>query len=1234
MENIEISKKEGDQIVLQLKDGTQQSIQLPKSNAVAKEDEGEAPAAKDNDPDYKPAPRSSGRRKSELPSSATTVTSATATETVTITTTGGSGDPNKTPRVSNLTTVKLTSQSGSLSLSKANVIAATSSVNKSHIVSNASAMSKANLPAILKPASAPNTPLAGGLVLKSATAATSNRRQGGTNQMGKYIDNLPEVVDCINADNIDDKNMAKLPDRIMLVNSELPLHLSVDLDNAHKDYLFLQIISPVQSNRFICLLCKGIDVNFSTKEEKDILLHYQSLHELDVDIGQAKFSEETVFICLPKMVLSQLDGSQNSLSLNSACQYCESRLNDIPDMKNHYRQEHQKEVILMEQEEIMKMHHNFYCHKCKHSSADFDSHHKHMKENHQLKTYRCKSCVLVTQDESRLRTHYKAKHMLHTSGQNYSCFYCHGLLIGVERLLKHIQQAHMVQTGTDFSCISCMQQCGRGKDLLNHAERCSLAGIKPEQHNFHYVNPMPDPRPPAEGEVDCYFCSVRLESQEVYELHLHHEHMKWISKAASPVEKKEEEEEEGENGVGSSSTGSTTQKLLTINDVISEEDVERAQIKTYVGHWCRLCDQMIKVYPLYYLHMVNYHNNEKKFECIVTNCKQHFTDFEAFKNHIEVEDHSQKSVISHPDEVSVCTYCDIYFASEEALVNHLITDAHINKFTSSGHFHRTEPRNFKCKACHTFFGMKESYIHHLETEDHKYMCHYCGITTATPSARRAHVQNTHPERLSFCEECAEQHTDIMAHFVSHGFTFDCQKCVKKFYNRERLNAHMEVHLDAIQCNWPGCNRMIATRSMLVTHYRGHKSEHKCNICGQAFWNFSMLTSHQRSHNQVPRASTGSAAQKAAGKYAVSNYSNIRTSNQPVGALRRAPGSAAASLPANSHIQCGHCKEYFTAKELGMHNCRRGRASTSAAAMLNNGASGSKQSQQQLLYDMDVKTAAAMLNRPGTSKQAGMHHQQAARGRKPSPQKKMGVSVSQEDVDIALENSINEANADEDTQLIMILNQVTGELMEITAPKGMEVKDVIESLNFQQMEEAVAVQLVDDQGEQPQLQEVAEPPEEVVAVQHIANQDMLMQHHEQEGSMAVQHIEEQVMMVPHDEAVAVQQIEEQVMLMQQQQQQEEVTEQHTGEETVVSGDVPMQMDGEEGQQHVMILQEEEEEQVVGEGGEHQQEEIEQQQQQPTVEEMIAAAGAEAQVQEEEEGVQQNEDPNFNMSNILF
>lgn len=99
-------------------------------------------------------------------------------------------------------------------------------------------------------------------------------------------------------------------------------------------------------------------------------------------------------------------------------------------------------------------------------------------------------------------------------------------------------------------------------------------------------------------------------------------------------------------------------------------------------------------------------------------------------------------------------------------------------------------------------------------------------------SRRAHIQNSHAEKLLFCEDCGESQTDIMSHFVQHGYTFECRECVKKFYNRERLNAHMEVHQDPSECEWPGCNRMIATRSMLVTHYRSHKSEYKCDVCGQ------------------------------------------------------------------------------------------------------------------------------------------------------------------------------------------------------------------------------------------------------------------------------------------------------------------------------------------------------------------------------------------------------------------
>ena len=255
----------------------------------------------------------------------------------------------------------------------------------------------------------------------------------------------------------------------------------------------------------------------------------------------------------------------------------------------------------MEQEQIMKMHHFFYCPKCRAESPDFESHHKHMKLEHSLKTYRCKSCVLVTQDENRLRTHFKAKHMLHSSGQNYQCYYCHGLLIGVERLLKHIQH---------FSCIACLQTCGRGKELLTHAQGCSLAGVKPEQRDNKFVPIKLNPLPLPEGQIECYFCTLRMESEEVYKLHLHHEHMKWV---------------------GEPQKAPTEGKMIDVTDVISDEDLEKAKIQTYVGHWCRMCDQMVKVYQLYYLQMVNYHRLEKEFQCIISNCKTQFKEFDDFK---------------------------------------------------------------------------------------------------------------------------------------------------------------------------------------------------------------------------------------------------------------------------------------------------------------------------------------------------------------------------------------------------------------------------------------------------------------------------------------------------------------------------------------------------------------------------------------------------------------------------
>lgn len=210
-----------------------------------------------------------------------------------------------------------------------------------------------------------------------------------------------------------------------------------------------------------------------------------------------------------------------------------------------------------------------------------------------------------------------------------------------------------------------------------------------------------------------------------------------------------------------------------------------------------------------------------------------------------------------------------------------------------------------------------------------------------------------------------------------------------------------------------------------------------------------------------------------GKLPISTYSNMRNQG---GAIRRTIGSANSANLGNNIIRCGHCSNLFTdAKELNMHNCKKIRASTSSA--MNNGTPANK------LYDLAAKASTAP--KAGSSKQA--MHQQPARSRKPSPKK----GITREDVEIAIDHSIHETTGDEDTQLIMILNQVTGELMEITAPKGMEVKDVIESLNFQQMEEAAAAQ-IDEQGMLMQEENVPQDEQE----EAVANIEML--EHQQEG----------------------------------------------------------------------------------------------------------------------------------------
>ena len=72
-------------------------------------------------------------------------------------------------------------------------------------------------------------------------------------------------------------------------------------------------------------------------------------------------------------------------------------------------------------------------------------------------------------------------------------------------------------------------------------------------------------------------------------------------------------------------------KLLTIDEIITDEELAAAHIETFVGHWCRHCDMMVRGYQLYFLHMANHHKMIKVFQCVISECRVSFENFDSFQ---------------------------------------------------------------------------------------------------------------------------------------------------------------------------------------------------------------------------------------------------------------------------------------------------------------------------------------------------------------------------------------------------------------------------------------------------------------------------------------------------------------------------------------------------------------------------------------------------------------------------
>lgn len=457
---------------------------------------------------------------------------------------------------------------------------------------------------------------------------------------------------------------------------------------------------------------------------------------------------------MPKSIIGQINenDSSSTLILDAPCQYCgdEQKLATVNDMKDHYKLAHSKEIKNVEQEEILEMYEVLFCSICSETSKDFKTHYKHMKEAHKMYTYICKQCPFFSKVPQRLVTHYRAKHLMSNKSQNLQCTFCNGILIGPDRMNKHIMTSHCVQTGVnEYSCMLCLQPCEKSDQLLAHSYQCQRKYSESITNYKEKIN-VNDQASIEENNFPCFLCEKSFRTDKKLQLHLNHVHTKWINTIVLNDTFLMVQHKDGKTDIMPNKNNNNNTELaqVNINDLPTNKDLEEIGAKTQYGYYCSKCECVIKIYQLYYLHMHNFHKMSKQFECKITSCKKIFKTQESFKEHIDQTNHPQKSVIEDPLLAVACHNCDSYFVDNKDIETHLLNDDHYVKVSKNADRSgmKSEARNYKCKTCHTWFGLMDSFIYHMENESHKHGCPHCGLHFALPSSRRTHIQSVHSDR--------------------------------------------------------------------------------------------------------------------------------------------------------------------------------------------------------------------------------------------------------------------------------------------------------------------------------------------------------------------------------------------------------------------------------------------------------------------------------------------------------
>lgn len=210
---------------------------------------------------------------------------------------------------------------------------------------------------------------------------------------------------------------------------------------------------------------------------------------------------------------------------------------------------------------------------------------------------------------------------------------------------------------------------------------------------------------------------------------------------------------------------------------------------------CKFCDDKFAERAALKIHLKS-HRLEKPFEC--DSCKQHFSNLQHLKRHIEVIHNGQTNY--------QCEYCKKCFRWDSSLRTHLKT--------------HTNERPHQCASCSFSFRRSCDLKRHMitHTNEKNYSCQHCDKKFTRNSSLQRHIRAHFGDKPYLCNVCGKRFNEsffLKEHMESHSenrLYYHCDLCNKRFNNRRVLRVHMKKHscrstrsTNEVECSDNGSN---------------------------------------------------------------------------------------------------------------------------------------------------------------------------------------------------------------------------------------------------------------------------------------------------------------------------------------------------------------------------------------------------------------------------------------------